>query len=80
MSCRSIGIVQLSSSKFAVVEKSHKRTLVPSRPVINRQFGSEVMASCRVDRYRGKWGEHEGSGFEPLPIWHLANCSVDIGI
>ena len=46
MSCRSIGIVQLSSSKFAVVEKSHKRTLVPSRPVINRQFGSEVMASC----------------------------------
>jgi hypothetical protein len=60
VSCRSIGIVQLSSSKFAVVEKSHKRTLVPSRPVINRQLGSEVMASCRVDRYRGSCASRLG--------------------
>ncbi|MEH3036037.1 MAG: DUF3363 domain-containing protein [Sphingomonas adhaesiva] len=36
------GTVQLSSGKFAVVEKSHEFTLVPWRPVINRQLGREV--------------------------------------
>ena len=35
--------VQLSSGKFAVVEKSHEFTLVPWRPVIDRQLGREVM-------------------------------------
>lgn len=37
------GTVQLSSGKFAVVEKSHEFTLIPWRPVIDRQFGREVM-------------------------------------
>nr|WP_295809059.1 DUF3363 domain-containing protein [uncultured Nitratireductor sp.] len=37
------GTVQLSSGKFAVVEKSHEFTLVPWRPVIDRQLGREVM-------------------------------------
>jgi type IV secretory pathway VirD2 relaxase len=36
------GTVQLSSGKFAIVEKSHEFTLVPWRPVIDRQFGREV--------------------------------------
>jgi type IV secretory pathway VirD2 relaxase len=37
------GTVQLSSGKFAVVEQSHEFTLVPWRPVIDRQLGREVM-------------------------------------
>ncbi len=36
------GTVQLSSGKFAIVEKSHEFTLVPWRPVIDRQLGREV--------------------------------------
>lgn len=36
------GTVQLSSGKFAVVEKSHEFTLVPWRPVIDRQLGREI--------------------------------------
>jgi len=54
------GTVQLSSGKFAVVEKSHEFTLVPWRPVIDRQLGREVMGilqggsvSWRVSRARG---------------------------
>ena len=37
------GTVQLASGKFAIVEKSHEFTLVPWRPVIDRQLGREVM-------------------------------------
>jgi type IV secretory pathway VirD2 relaxase len=37
------GTIQLSSGKFAIVEKSHEFTLVPWRPVIDRQLGREVM-------------------------------------
>ncbi|WP_254555998.1 DUF3363 domain-containing protein, partial [Salmonella enterica] len=33
------GTVHLSSGKFAVVEKSHEFTLVPWRPIIDRQLG-----------------------------------------
>ncbi|WP_367998494.1 relaxase/mobilization nuclease domain-containing protein [Rhodomicrobium lacus] len=36
------GTVELSSGKFAVVEQSHEFTLVPWRPVIDRQLGKEV--------------------------------------
>ena len=36
------GTMQLSSGKFAIVEKSHEFTLVPWRPVIDRQLGREV--------------------------------------
>lgn len=60
MSCRSIGIVQLSSSKFAVVEKSHKRTLVPSRPVINRKLGSEVMGVVQGGSVSWQLGRQRG--------------------
>ncbi|MBN7881063.1 DUF3363 domain-containing protein, partial [Pseudomonas aeruginosa] len=48
VSDKSTGTVQLSSSQFAVVEKSHKCTLVPWRPVINRQLSSEVCAADRT--------------------------------
>ncbi|WP_407656333.1 DUF3363 domain-containing protein [Insolitispirillum peregrinum] len=36
------GTTQLSSGKFAIVEKSHEFTLVPWRTVIDRQLGREV--------------------------------------
>ncbi|MFA7586390.1 MAG: DUF3363 domain-containing protein, partial [Novosphingobium sp.] len=36
------GTAHLSSGKFAIVEKSHEFTLVPWRPVIDRQIGREV--------------------------------------
>jgi hypothetical protein len=42
------GTVQLSSGKFAIVEKSHEFTLVPWRPVIDRQLGQRWRASFRV--------------------------------
>ena len=42
VSGRFTGTVQLSSGKFAVVEQSHEFTLVPWRPVIDRQLGREV--------------------------------------
>jgi type IV secretory pathway VirD2 relaxase len=54
------GTVQLSSGKFAVVEQSHEFTLVPWRPVIDRQLGREVMGvvqggsvSWQLARQRG---------------------------
>src|SRR5690606_32756443 len=60
VSGRFTGTVQLSSGKFAVVEKSHEFTLVPWRPVIDRQLGREVMGivqggsvSWRLGRQRG---------------------------
>ncbi|WP_420871279.1 DUF3363 domain-containing protein [Marinicauda algicola] len=37
------GTIQLSSGKFAIVEKSHEFTLVPWRSVIEQQLGREVM-------------------------------------
>lgn len=37
------GTVQLSSGKFAIVEKTHEFRLVPWRPVIDPQLGREVM-------------------------------------
>jgi hypothetical protein len=54
------GTTQLSSGKFAIIEKSHEFTLVPWRPVIDRQLGREVMGvvqngsvSWQVGRQRG---------------------------
>jgi len=56
------GTVQLSSGKFAIVEKSHEFTLVPWRPVIDRQLGREVVGvvqggsmSWQIGRQRGLW-------------------------
>ncbi|SCM70118.1 conserved hypothetical protein [uncultured Pleomorphomonas sp.] len=41
------GTMQLSSGKFAIVEKSHEFTLVPWRPVIDRQLGHEISGVVR---------------------------------
>jgi hypothetical protein len=41
------GTVQLSSGKFAIVEKAHEFTLVPWRPVIDRRLGREVIGVVR---------------------------------
>lgn len=54
------GTAQLTSGKFAVVEKAHEFTLVPWRPVIDHQLGREVSGivqggsvSWQIGRQRG---------------------------
>ena len=60
MSDKSTGTVQLSSSQFAVVEKSHKCTLVPWRPVINRQLGREVAGIMQGGSVSWQLGRQRG--------------------
>ena len=47
------GTLQLSDGKFAIIERSHEFTLVPWRPVIDRQLGREVVGI--VDRGSVSW-------------------------
>lgn len=54
------GTVQLSSGKFAIVEKSHEFTLVPWRPVIDRQFDREVMGVMRGGSVSWQLGRQKG--------------------
>jgi len=56
------GTVQLSSGKFAVVEKSHEFTLVPWRPVIDRQLGREVMGVVQGGSVSWQMGRQRGLG------------------
>lgn len=56
------GTVQLSSGKFAVVEKSHEFTLVPWRPVIDRQLGREVMGVVHGGSVSWQLGRQRGIG------------------
>jgi len=56
------GTVQLSSGKFALVEKSHEFTLVPWRPVIDRQLGREVMGVVQGDSVSWLLGRQRGIG------------------
>jgi len=56
------GTVQLSSGKFAIVEKSHEFTLVPWRPVIDRQFGREVMGVVQGGSVSWQLGRQRGLG------------------
>ncbi len=56
------GAVQLSSGKFAVIEKSHEFTLVPWRPVIDRQLGREVMGIVRGGSVSWQLGRSRGIG------------------
>ena len=56
------GTVQLSSGKFAVVEKSHEFTLVPWRPVIDRQLGREVMGVVQGTSVSWRLGRNRGLG------------------
>lgn len=54
------GTVQLSSGKFAVVEKSYEFTLVPWRPVIDRQLGREVMGIVQSGSVSWQLGRQRG--------------------
>jgi len=56
------GTVRLSSGKFAVVEQSHEFTLVPWRPVIDRQFGREVMGVVQGGSVSWHLGRQRGLG------------------
>ncbi|WP_394946489.1 DUF3363 domain-containing protein [Xanthobacter variabilis] len=56
------GTVQLSSGKFAIVEKSHEFTLVPWRPVIDRQFGREVSGIVQGGSVSWQLGREKGLG------------------
>lgn len=51
--------VQLSSGKFAIVEKSHEFTLVPWRPVMDRQLGREVMGMVLNGSVSWQLGRHK---------------------
>jgi len=62
VSAKFTGAVQLSSGKFAVVEQSHEFTLVPWRPVIDRQFGREVMGTVRGGSVSWQLGRQRGLG------------------
>ena len=52
--------VQLSSGKFAIVEQSHEFTLVPWRPVIDRQLGHEVMGIVQGGSVSWQLGRQRG--------------------
>lgn len=56
------GTVQLSSGKFAIVEKAHEFTLVPWRPVIDRQLGREVMGVVQSGSVSWQLGRARGLG------------------
>lgn len=56
------GTVQLSSGKFAVVEQSHEFTLVPWRPVIDRQLGREVAGIVQGGSVSWQLGRQRGLG------------------
>ena len=56
------GTVQLSSGKFAVVEQSHEFTLVPWRPVIDRQLGKEISGIVQGGSVSWQLGRQRGGG------------------
>jgi len=56
------GTVQLSSGRFAIVEKSHEFTLVPWRPVIDRQLGCEVSGIVQGGSISWQLGRQRGLG------------------
>jgi hypothetical protein len=54
------GTVQLTSGKFAIVEKSHEFTLVPWRPVIDRQLGRQVTGVVQSGTVSWQSARHRG--------------------
>ncbi|QHC34726.1 DUF3363 domain-containing protein [Komagataeibacter xylinus] len=54
------GTVQLSSGKFAIAEQSHEFTLVPWRPVIDRQLGREVTGVVQGGSVSWQLGKQRG--------------------
>ncbi|KTW16588.1 hypothetical protein NS258_03500 [Sphingomonas sanguinis] len=57
------GTVQLSSGKFAMVEQSHEFTLVPWRPVIDRQLGKEISGIVQGGSVSWQLGRQRGLEF-----------------
>lgn len=57
------GTVQLTSGKFAIVEKSHEFTLVPWRPIIDRQLGREVAGIMQGGSVSWQLGRQRGWGY-----------------
>lgn len=58
------GTVQLSSGKFAIVEKSHEFTLVPWRPVVDRQLGRDVSGIVQGGSVSWQLGRQRGLGVQ----------------
>jgi type IV secretory pathway VirD2 relaxase len=56
------GTIQLTSGKFAIVEKSHEFTLVPWRPLIDRQLGREVEGIVQGGSVSWQLGRQRGLG------------------
>ncbi|WP_268877523.1 MULTISPECIES: DUF3363 domain-containing protein [Hyphomicrobiales] len=56
------GTAHLSSGKFAIVEKSHEFTLVPWRPVIDRQLGREIAGIVQGGSVSWQMGRTRGLG------------------
>ena len=54
--------VQLASGKFALVENAHEFTLVPWRPVIERQLGREVTGIVEGGSISWQMGRKRGLG------------------
>ena len=54
--------VQLVSGKYALIENAHEFTLVPWRPVIERQFGKEVAGLVRGNDISWEFGRKRGLG------------------
>ncbi|MEP1597554.1 MULTISPECIES: DUF3363 domain-containing protein [Alphaproteobacteria] len=54
------GTVRLLSGKFAIVEKGHEFTLLPWRPVIDRQLGREVMGVVQGGSVSWQLGRQRG--------------------
>jgi len=54
------GTLQLSSGKFAIVEKSHEYTLVPWRQVIDRQLGREARGIVQGEAVSWQLGRQRG--------------------
>jgi hypothetical protein len=50
--------VQLVSGRYALVERSYEFTLVPWRPVIEKQLGQQVTALVRGDGVSWEFGRH----------------------
>lgn len=52
--------VDLASGQFAVIEKSREFTLVPWRPVLERQLGKQVSGIVRGDEISWSFGRQRG--------------------
>ena len=54
--------VQLASGKYALIENSHEFTLVPWRPVIERELGKEVAGLVRGNDISWEFGRKRSLG------------------